>query len=156
MLGCGVVTLEYSGCMARVGAMLVALAAGVGCSGGKVGDSTDATSEAAFADDAGKVDAVPGGGACPEERPIAGTACPLEGWVCLRTCTVTDRRAWTAECRRSAGRLEWSAWGNPCSTAPSARKPEDMLVVGVDGEHGILRERAAAWALHRREGPEQP
>ena len=61
------------------------------------------------------MDGVSDAPACPTERPVAGAPCSTQGWVCSKTCTPSDRRAWTAECRLSLGRLYWSAWGNPCS-----------------------------------------
>lgn len=82
--------------------------------------SRDATSAAdALVDSASdiRVDAASDAVLCPSERPISGSVCPALGLVCVRSCTIADPRAWTAECKQGIDRLEWSAWGNPCSDA---------------------------------------
>lgn len=101
-------------------APLYMLLAASSCSGGSIvteRQDADAASDASVLDGGADSSDVPLADAavCPTERPFDSSACPTLGLVCIKKCTASDRRAWTAECILSLDRLAWVVWGNPCS-----------------------------------------
>ena len=105
-------------------ALIVFTAAASSCGGSSVAEPQDASAETLEDTSVeGGVDAadvasdvpLPDTPTCPTEAPRDSSPCPAVGLTCVKKCTSTDDRAWTAVCRLSLDRLGWSVWGNPCS-----------------------------------------